>query len=119
MRDFAQQMVRDHNALQKSVSDLGAKLNVKPEGSDTSRALKSQAKGTTEKLKALNGAAFDKAYIDNEVKLPSVRINATSSILIPNAKNAELKSALENAAPLFHGHVQHAKKLQSDSGPTK
>ena len=119
VRDFAQQMVRDHTALQKSVSDLGAKLKVKPEGSDTSRALKSQAKGTTEKLKALNGAAFDKAYIDNEVTYHQAVINATSSVLIPNAKNAELKSALESAAPLFQGHLEHAQKLQSDLGVTK
>src|SRR3954453_1863092 len=53
VRDFAQQMVTDHTALQKSVSDLGAKLNVTPEDSDTSRSLKSQAEQTTKKLQAL------------------------------------------------------------------
>jgi len=116
VRDFAQQMVTDHTALQKSVANLGAKLNVKPEDSDTSRALKSQAKGTTAKLTALEGAAFDKAYLDNEVTFHQAVINATSSVLIPNAKNAELKSALESAAPLFEGHLEHARKLQSDLG---
>jgi putative membrane protein len=116
VRDFAQQMVTDHTALQKSVSDLGAKLNVKPEDSDTSRSLKSQAKGTTAKLESLQGAAFDKAYIDNEVTFHQAVINATSSVLIPNAKNAELKSALESAAPLFQGHLEHARRLQSELG---
>src|SRR4051812_49062603 len=43
VREFAQQMITDHGALQKSVFALGAKLNVKPEESDTSRSLKSQA----------------------------------------------------------------------------
>src|SRR5207237_1024839 len=103
VRDFAQQMVTDHSALQKSVSDLGAKLNVTPADSDTSKSLKSQAEQTTEKLKALNGKAFDKAYIDNEVSYHQAVINATSSVLIPNTQKPELKSALQGAAPLFQG----------------
>lgn len=114
VRDFAQQMVTDHSALQKSVGELGAKLNVTPADSDTSKSLKSQSEQTTEKLKRLSGRAFDKAYIDNEVAYHQAVINAVSSVLIPNAQNAELKSALENAAPLFQGHLEHAKKVQAD-----
>src|SRR4051794_35508447 len=38
VRDFAQQMITDHGPLQKSFFDLGAKLSVKPEESDTSRS---------------------------------------------------------------------------------
>jgi putative membrane protein len=113
VRDFAQQMVTDHSALQKSVSDLGTKLNVTPADSDTSNSLKSQASETTEKLKTLKGKAFDEAYIDNEVAYHKAVINAASSVLIPNAQNAELKSALQGAAPLFQGHLEHAQKLQA------
>jgi putative membrane protein len=119
VRDFAQQMVTDHTALQKSVSDLGAKLNVTPADSDTNRSLKAQAEQTTEKLKALNGKAFDKAYIDNEVTYHQAVINAVSSVLIPNAQNAELKSALQGAAPLFQGHLEHAQRVQADLGGNK
>ncbi|MFL6415544.1 MAG: DUF4142 domain-containing protein [Bryobacteraceae bacterium] len=114
VRDFAQQMITDHGALQKSVFALGAKLNVKPEESDTSRSLKSQAEESTEKLKGLGGAAFDKAYIDHEVAYHQAVIDATSSVLIPNARNAELKSALQSAAPLFQGHLEHARRVQSE-----
>ena len=113
VRDFAQQMVTDHSALQKSVFDLGAKLKVTPADSDTSQSLKSQAAETTTKLKALKGEAFDKAYIDNEVAYHKAVIDAVSTVLIPNAQNAELKSALQGAAPLFQGHLQHAEKIQA------
>jgi putative membrane protein len=114
VKDFAQQMVTDHSALQKSVSDLGAKLSVTPEDSDTSKSLKSQAADTNKKLTSLKGKAFDKAYIDNEVAYHKQVIDATSSTLIPNAQNAELKSALQGAAPLFQGHLEHAQKVQAD-----
>lgn len=114
VKDFAQQMVTDHSALQKSVSDLGAKLSVTPEDSDTSKALKSQADDTKKKLTSLKGKAFDKAYMDNEVAYHKQVIDAVSSTLIPNAKNPELKSALEGAAPAFQGHLEHAQKVQAD-----
>ena len=114
VKEFAQQMITDHSALQKSVSDLGAKLNVTPADSDTSKSLKSQADDTAKKLKSLKGKAFDKAYIDNEVAYHQQVIDAASKVLIPNAQNAELKSALQGAAPLFQGHLEHAQKVQAD-----
>jgi len=117
VHDFAQQMITDHSALQKSVFDLGAKLHVVPADSDTSASLKKQAAETTVHLKFLKGAAFDKAYIDNEVGYHKAVIDAVSTVLIPNAQNAELKSALTGAAPLFQGHLEHAEHLQA--GMTK
>jgi putative membrane protein len=111
VRGFAEQMVTDHSTLQKSVRDLAAKLNVKPADSGTSQSLKSQSEETTAKLKALAGEAFDKAYIDNEIAFHKEVINATNSVLILNANNAELKSALQGAVPLFQGHLEHAQSI--------
>jgi putative membrane protein len=113
VHDFAQQMIIDHSALQKSVFNLGAKLHVAPADSDTSASLKKQATETTAHLKTLTGAAFDKAYIDNEVGYHKAVIGAVGTVLIPNAQNAELKSALTGAAPLFQGHLEHAEHLQA------
>ena len=114
VRAFAEQMVTDHNALQKSVFDLGAKLKVKPEPSDTEKSLKDGATKEKAELKKLKGAAFDKAYIDNEVGYHQAVIDAVSKTLIPSAQNAELKQALISTAPAFQGHLEHAKKVQSD-----
>jgi putative membrane protein len=113
VKGFAQQMVTDHSALQKSVVDLGAKLHVSPADSDTSSALKKQAADTAAKLQNLHGAAFDKAYLDNEVTYHQAVIDAVKTVLIPNAQNSELKSALEGSAPLFQGHLEHAKSEQA------
>jgi putative membrane protein len=113
VRDFAQQMITDHTAVLKSVHDLGAKLHVTPADSDTSAALKKQAQETDDHLKTLDGAAFDKAYIDSEVASHQAVIQEVSTVLIPDAQNPELKSALQGAAPLFQGHLEHAQHLQS------
>ncbi|HXR74971.1 MAG TPA: DUF4142 domain-containing protein [Bryobacteraceae bacterium] len=113
VRGFAQQMITDHASLQKAVRDLGAKLKVTPADSDTSTSLNKQAKETTAKLKKLNGQAFDKAYVENEIAFHKAVINANDNVLIPSAKNSELKSALEGARPLFQGHLEHVEHIQS------
>ncbi len=111
VKSFANQMISDHEALMKSVADLAKKLNVTPQESDTSKQLKQQADEETKKLKSLNGAAFDKEYASHEVAFHQTVIDATSKVLIPNAKNPELKSALEGAAPVLQGHKEHAQHL--------
>ena len=113
VKAFAQQMITDHSALQKSVMDLGAKLHVTPADSPTADSLKKQAAETATRLKGLSGAAYDKAYIDNEVAYHQAVIDAVTKTLIPNAQNAELKGALQGAAPAFVGHLQHAQHIQS------
>jgi putative membrane protein len=113
VRDFAQQMVTDHSAVQKSVRDLAAKLNVTAQDSDTSKSLNSKAEEITAKLNTLKGKAFDKFYIDNEVVYHKEVTGAVAAVLIPSAQNAELKSALEGAQPLFLGHLEHSQKVQA------
>ena len=114
VREFAQQMITDHSAVQKSVFALGAKLHVAPADSDTAAGLKKQAAETTAHLKTLHGAAFDKAYVDNEVGYHKAVIGAVTTVLIPNAQNGELKAALQGAAPLFQGHLEHAEMVQKE-----
>ena len=113
VRDFAQQMITDHSAVQKSVINVASKLNVTPADSPTSDSLKAQAQQTLEKLRGLKGKAFEKSYVDNEVRYHEAVINATKTVLIPSAQNAELKSALQGAEPLFEGHLAHAERVQS------
>src|SRR6185503_12734923 len=116
VKQFAQQMIDDHTKLQNSVNDLGKKLGVKPAPSATSKSLHTAATAENKKLRGLSGKAFDKEYIDHEVDYHQQVIDAASKVLIPNAKNADLKSALEGAAPLPQGHLDHAKQIQSSLG---
>lgn len=111
VKEFADQMISDHTNLERSVADLAKKLNVTPQPSATSKQLQQQAADESRKLKSLNGKAFDEEYASHEVAFHQAVIDAASKTLIPNAKNPELKSALEGAAPLLEGHKQHAQQL--------
>lgn len=108
---FAQDMVRDHEAVNKQALDLVKKLNVTPADNDTSRALSKQAADKQAELAKLNGAAYDKAYVANEVAFHKTVNGALESLLIPSANNAELKSLLQTGLKIFQGHQQHAEHL--------
>lgn len=112
VKEFANQMISDHTTLEKSVSDLAKKLGATEQTSDTAKQLKQQAAEETKKLNTLKGNDFDREYVSHEVAYHQAVIDAVSKTLIPNAKNAELKSALEGAAPVLQGHLQHAQQLQ-------
>jgi putative membrane protein len=111
VRDFASEMVRDHTAVNDKALALVKKLHVTPQDNPTSEALSKQAKATLNRLGHLNGAAFDKAYVNNEVAFHKTVNGALASTLIPSAKNAELKSLLETGLTLFKEHQAHAEQL--------
>ncbi|KQZ79132.1 hypothetical protein ASD64_11660 [Mesorhizobium sp. Root157] len=106
--DFANSMLADHEAVNVQALDLVKKLNVTPEDNDTSKALAAAAATKRDELSKLDGAAFDKAYIDNEVAYHAQVNGALETLLIPSATNPELKSLLETGLKLFQGHLQHA-----------
>ena len=111
VRAFAQDMVRDHTAVNQKALALVKKLNVKPEDNATSKSLLQQAQGTEASLKKLNGAAFDKAYADDEVEYHKTVNGALESTLIPSASNPELKELLQTGLKIFQGHQQHAEQV--------
>ena len=114
VRAFAEDMQRDHTAVNKQALDLVKKLKVTPKDNDTSRALAKQAADKDAELAKLNGAAFDKAYVANEVAFHKTVNGALESTLIPSASNAELKSLLQTGLKIFQGHQQHAEHVASD-----
>ena len=113
VQQFAQQMITDHTAVNKQAGALAKKLKVKPAESDTSKALKSAAKDNEANLKKLKGADFDKAYVNHEVDYHQQVLDAIDKVLIPNAKNAELKGLIEKVRPAIATHLEHAKHIQA------
>ena len=110
----AQLMITDHTAVNKQAGALAKKLGVKPEDSPTSQSLKTGAAENTKNLKGLKGAAFDKAYVDHEVAYHQQVLDAIDKVLIPSAKNAELKNLIVKVRPAIAAHLDHAKMIQSD-----
>jgi putative membrane protein len=111
VKAFAEDMVRDHEAVNKQALDLVKKLKVTPEDNDTSKALSKQAADKLTELAKLKGADYDKGYVANEVAYHKAVNGALEKQLIPSAVNAELKSLLQTGLKIFQGHQQHAEHV--------
>jgi putative membrane protein len=109
--DFANEMVRDHTAVNDKALALVKKLNVTPQDNPTSQALGKDAKAKLDSYAKLSGKAFDKAYVDNEVAYHKTVNGALETQLIPGAQNAELKALLQTGLKLFKEHQAHAEHL--------
>ena len=116
VKAFGKMMVTDHTGVNKSAKDLVKKLGVKPEDSPTAESLKKGGQENVAHLKTLKGDAFDKAYIEHEVKYHQQMLDALDKTLIPSAQNAELKALLVKVRPAFVAHLEHAKKIQAELG---
>jgi putative membrane protein len=62
-------------------------------------------------LGKLSGAAYDRAYVANEVAYHKTVNGALKDTLIPDSQNPELKSLLQTGLSLFTAHQQHAEHL--------
>ena len=111
VRTFAEDMVRDHQAVNEKALALVKKLNVTPEDNDTSKALRKQAIEKKTSLRRLRGRAFNTAYAENEVAYHKTVIDALQNTLIPSASNPELKELLTTGLEIFRGHQQHAEQV--------
>lgn len=118
VKAFAQRMVMDHGGVNQSAVELVKKLGVTPEANDISKNLKKGGDANLAALKKLSGAAFDEAYIDNEVTYHQAVLDAIDQTLIPSARNAELKALLVKVRPAFVAHREHAKHLRATLGKT-
>src|SRR5258706_15055601 len=63
VKAFAEDMVRDHEAVDKLALDLVKKLKVTPEDNDTSKTLSKKAADKLAEAGTLHGSQLDKRYV--------------------------------------------------------
>jgi putative membrane protein len=114
VKTFAEEMERDQGSVNKQALALVEKLKVKPQDNDTSKSLIEVAAAKRHELSKLSGAAFDQAYIQNEVAYHQTVNGELETTLIPNAQNRDLRALLETGLKLFKEHQTHAERLANE-----
>jgi putative membrane protein len=113
VKAFGERMATDHMGVNKAAAELAGKLKVTPKENATSASLKKAGEQNVSSLKKLSGAAFDRAYISNEVTYHQQVLDALDKTLVPSATNGELKALLLKVRPAFVAHLEQAKSIQS------
>ena len=111
VRAFAETMIRDHSAVNGEVVALARKLNVTAQDNPMSRQLLRDAEGIKSRLAGLRGAAFDRAYAENELAYHQTVNGVVEDAFIPNIENREVRDAFRTALGIFRGHERHAERM--------
>jgi putative membrane protein len=110
VHEFAEMMQRDHKAVRQQGRDLAASLKVTPTPPANSALAQAHA-AAMQKLRGLSGAAFDRAYMQNEVDFHNAVIDAVTKTLLPAIQNAQLKDLVTKVAPAFVAHRDRAQNI--------
>jgi putative membrane protein len=117
VKAFAKLMMGEHHALRVQGLTLAKKLKVTPEAPADDPV----AKAGTSEMEALRaagkGAAFDRAYIDQEVTIHKAVLDLADKAH-GDTQNAELKALIEKAKPVIQKHLDRAEELQKSLGKT-
>jgi putative membrane protein len=108
IREFAQLMIRDHTAANEAALALVKKLGVTPKDNGFSQTLIKNGEAKKKELRGLSGAAFDKAYAQNELGYHKIVVKTVAEEWIPTIDNADFKKFMTDANEIFKAHLKHA-----------
>lgn len=109
VRKYAQLMINEHSANEKKGQALASRLKLTPQVSNTSKALQNDSDQVVNKLN--QSSATDKEYMTNQVEVHRKVLMTIEKQLIPNAKNAELKTMLTQTRTAVAKHLQMAEQI--------
>jgi len=106
VKQFAEDLKKQHEQLDKDLDDLADKKDVKVPDPTT------QEKTTKDQLDKLKGSAFDHAFLAEMVKDHQMAVTEYSKA----AKSADpdVKNLAEKTLPTLKDHLQRAKDLQKN-----
>ena len=115
VKSFAKMMMGEHHALRVQGQALAKKLKVTPEAPADDPVAKAGAAEMDALNAAGSGAAFDRAYIDQEVTIHKAVLDLADKAH-GDTENGELKALIEKAKPTIQKHLDKAEELQQKLG---
>lgn len=106
VRQLGTQFAHDHTALRQQDRDLAKKLGVTPTPPKDDKGARDHAE-VMSKLKTAKGAAFDQAYLANEVAYHQAVIDAINHTLLPAIQNAELKAFVQKVVDKYGAEAKN------------
>jgi len=106
VKDFAQQMIRDHGALNGQLADLASRKAI-----DISDAVAKGQKKGVEALSKKMGADFDRAYLKDMVKCHDETLKAFKKEA-EKGKDADIQGFANANLATIEQHDTHAHSLE-------
>lgn len=113
---FATRMLNDHGGLNQAATQVLAKTNIVAQDNTVSLDFRDESAAKRDTLRERSGALFDSTYMANEVRYHTKLLRVIDSVLIPAARNPDLKSLLTGVRPAVAAHLEHAQRVQAGLG---
>jgi putative membrane protein len=104
---------RYDSSVNEAALALAGKLNLEPEQNTLSLDLRDNAEEKRGMLRELSGTEFDIAYLENEISYHTTLLETIDSVLLPSARNEELRSLISAVRPAVASHLEHARQLRA------
>lgn len=119
VKKFADRLANEHLDHKNKHADLAQKLHLAPAETPTSQKLTENATRLAEALKAHQGAAFDRAYLETETREHLSTLDLLDTKLIPSAQSPELRSALQDYRSKIESHLKEGQDILKDLSAQK
>jgi putative membrane protein len=116
VKEYAAQMLTEHSSVNRLVNELIVRINLQPQDNNTSLAFRDTSVAYRDQLRALQGRAFDSAYMASEVNYHSKLLSTLDTSLLPSARNADLRKLLTSLRPAVASHLEHAEQVRAGLG---
>jgi putative membrane protein len=116
-RTFAQRMVADHQAANDTVRQRAVRLGISPAETEVSRTLRGQADIELERLGRVQGAEFDRSYLEYEANRHAALHEQMGDLLMPAAASPELRELIREMRDAVEQHLSEAQRLVAGQPP--
>ena len=114
IRKFAERMLTDHTGVNQLVTNLMTKLDLEAEDNVASLDMRDESAEKRDLMREMSGYRFDSTYIENEISYHRKFLAQIDNVLLPAARNAELKGLLTAVRPAVASHLAHAEQVRAD-----
>lgn len=118
VKQFAGMMKSHHQTALQKGKKLQSKTKLEAVDSDASSYLKADAEKALKDLRDKDGKAFDRAYMESQVKAHKDVLTVIDNRLIPSSNNGEVKSMLVEMRRTVADHLVKAEDIQKKMDPT-
>ncbi len=113
VKAFATRMTTDHTLLNTRINDIALRNRITAEDNAISLDFRDHSAARRDVLRELEGARFDSTYVANEIQYHQELLAAIDAVLVPNARNAELREFVVNLKPPVSAHLAHAEQVRA------
>lgn len=110
--EYARRIIADHEDSRRMIGETG----IRGMGSESRRHVQDRTRMTTNRLKRLEGSAFDRAYIASQVENHQMVLEKIDQKIVPHAKTGVLATHVQDRRPVIQSHLDEARRLKSRLG---